>query len=489
MDLRQVREFVLRRRLLYLWPSGFCTSGGGPDESGPVSLYRATMGAPSQAQPRRVFLETYGCQMNVADSELVSGVLSRHGYLRTPDPAEADVLLLNTCAIRERAEERVLGRLSELLRYKTARPAVQMGLLGCMASHLRDRLLDAAPYLDLIIGPDGYRDLPRLLEQGEDPRIDVRLDRGETYADLEPELAEGPRAWLTVMRGCDKFCTFCVVPFTRGRERSLPPDAVLSQVEAAVALGKREIVFLGQTVNAYSAEGVDFAALLRRAAAIDGLERIRFTSPHPSNVSDDLIEAFADEPKIMPYMHLPLQSASNGVLEAMARDYKIEEYRDLLYRFREAVPSLALSTDIIVGFPGEEERDFEETAAFLEEVRYDFAYLFKYSPREGTRAFKIPDSVSEEEKGRRLTRLIERQEQISFEKNRELIGAEVEVMVEGEARRNEGFVFGKSRNFKTTVFPDPGVTMGTVVRTRVESATAHTLKGMVSALSGFSDWH
>lgn len=434
------------------------------------------MSANPESAPRKVFLETYGCQMNVADSELVGGVLHRHGYLRTRDPAEADVLLLNTCAIREHAEERVLGRLSELLQYKHARPSVQLGLLGCMASHLREHLLDRAPYLDVIVGPDGYRELPSLLADGVDPRVDVRLDRDETYSDLTPDHGPGPRAWLTVMRGCDKFCTFCVVPFTRGRERSLPPESVVAQVEAAVAAGKREVVFLGQTVNAYRADGVDFGGLLRRAAAVDGLDRIRFTSPHPSEVSDAMIAALADEPKVMPYIHLPLQSASDRVLEAMARDYTLEQYRALLARLRDAVPGIGVSTDIIVGFPGETEEDFESTASFLEEARYDFAYQFKYSPREGTRAYKIPDTVSEEEKGRRLRQLIERQEEISFEVNQSQIGREVDVMVEGPARRPPDHAVGKTPDFKTTVFRDVGVEPGTCVRVRVDRAGAHTLR-------------
>jgi tRNA-2-methylthio-N6-dimethylallyladenosine synthase len=434
------------------------------------------MSAPSEARPRQVFLETYGCQMNVADSELVGGVLARHGYLRTTDPAEADVLLLNTCAIREHAEERVLGRLGELFQYKSARPGVQMGILGCMASHMREQLLARAPYLDLVIGPDGYRELPRLLEEGVDPRVEVRLDRGETYADLTPEHGPGPRAWLTIMRGCDKFCTFCVVPFTRGRERSLPPEAVVAQVEASVAAGKREVVFLGQTVNAYRFGDVDFGGLLRLAARVPGLERIRFTSPHPSEVSDSMIEALASEPRVMPYLHLPLQSASDPILSVMQRDYTIDQYRALLARVRERVPGIAVSTDIIVGFPGETEDDYRATADFIEEARYDFAYLFKYSPREGTRAYRMEDSVTEEEKGRRLRLLIDRQEEIALERNRAQIGLEVEVLVEGPARRPPDHVFGKTPNFKTTILPDTGVAPGGLVRARVDSATAHTLR-------------
>ncbi len=448
-----------------------CAVQGGP-----------TASSPSGPSPRRVFLETYGCQMNLADSELVRGVLRRGGYQETADPEQADVLLLNTCAIREHAEERVLGRLSELLRYKQARPAVQLGLLGCVASHQRERLLDRAPYLDVIVGPDGYRDLAELLDGASDPQVEVRLDRGETYADLTPEHAPGPRAWLSVMRGCDKFCSFCIVPFTRGRERSVPPDAVIAQVRAAVAAGKREVVFLGQTVNAYRSGGVDFAGLLHLAAGVEGLERIRFTSPHPTEVSDAMLDAMAQEAKVMPYLHLPLQSASDAVLERMARGYTIGAYRTLLARIRERIPGVAVSTDLIVGFPGESEADFVATARFLEEARFDFAYLFKYSARDGTRAARWPETVDEEAKGRRLRELIDLQEAISLERNTSLIGREVEVLVEGPAKRPDGFVVGKSRELKTTVFPAGEHRSGDLVRVRVESASAHTLRSTPLAL-------
>ncbi len=424
---------------------------------------------------RRVFMETYGCQMNVADSELVGGVLRRHGYEKTADPADADVILLNTCAIREHAEERVLGRLSELLRYKYARPSVQLGLLGCMASHQRERLLDRAPYLDLVIGPDGYRNLPEILAAGGDPLVEVRLDRDETYADLMQDHGPGPRAWLSVMRGCDKFCTFCVVPFTRGRERSLPAHAVVSQVEAAVAGGKKEVVFLGQTVNAYNQDGVDFGELLRCTAAVEGLERIRFTSPHPSNVSESMLDAMAGEAKVMPYLHLPLQSASDPVLAAMRRDYTIDEYRALLADIRRRIPGIAVSTDVIVGFPGESEEDFARTAAFLDEARYDFAYLFKYSPREGTKAWSLGDTMSEEEKGRRLRLLIDRQQEISAEVYGTWVGEEVEVLVEGPAKHPEGWVVGKTADFKTTVLDGAGLAPGDLKRVRITKATSRTL--------------
>jgi len=455
-----------------------------PVDELPGSALATPAGEPPGAAPRRVFLETYGCQMNVADSELVRGLLAREGWVVVPDPAEADAILVNTCAIRENAEERVLGRFTQLLQHKQARPGVQLGLLGCVATHQRERLLERAPWIDLIVGPDGYRDLPVLLRGGTDPRIEVRLDRDETYADLAPDLAPGPRAFLTVMRGCDKFCTFCVVPFTRGRERSLPAEAVLEQVRSAVGEGKREVVLLGQTVNAWRHDGLDFGDLLRRVARVPGVERIRFTSPHPSDVGESMIDAMAGEEKVMPWLHLPLQSASDAVLAAMQRGYGLDEYRRLLERIRARVPGIAVSTDVIVGFPGEGEVDFEATESFLREARYDFAYLFKYSAREGTRAWKIEETVDEAEKGRRLERLIALQEAISLERHREQVGREVEVLVEGPSKRPPGHVHGKTRDFKTAVLPGDGIEPGALVLARVEDATAHTLLAVPAATAG-----
>src|SRR5581483_4374996 len=266
---------------------------------------------------RKVYLETYGCQMNIADSQTVRAVLRRAGYDATADPAEADVILLNTCAIREHAEERVIGRLSDLARLKQARPEVQLGLLGCMAQHNRAALIERAPSLDLIAGPDAYRRLPELLGRGGfEPTVDVRLDRGETYGDIAPEYEKSVRAYVTAMRGCDRFCSFCVVPYVRGRERSVPPADILREVRTLAAAGVREIVLLGQTVNAYRFDRTDFAALLRMVAAVEGVERIRFTSPHPCDMSERLIAAMAEEPRIQPYLHLPVQSGSNRVLAA-----------------------------------------------------------------------------------------------------------------------------------------------------------------------------
>ncbi len=431
---------------------------------------------PEAAAPR-VFIETYGCQMNVADSELIGAVLRRAGYAAAVSPEEADVILLNTCAIREHAGDRVLGRLGDLARLKHARPELRLGLLGCMAQHNRAALVEKAPWLDLIAGPDSYRRLPELLGRARfDPAVDVRLDRAETYADIAPEHEGGVRAFVTAMRGCDRFCAFCVVPYVRGRERSVPPEAIVADIRGLAARGVKEVVLLGQTVNAYRRGETDFGRLLRLVAAVDGLERIRFTSPHPCDMSDSVIEAMATEPKVQPWLHLPVQSGSDRVLAAMERGYTVEEYLGLVERLRAAIPALALSTDIIVGFHGEEESDFRATLELMAALRYDSAFSFKYSPREHTRAFKLGDTVSEEDKGRRLAEVIARQERISLERNRGLMGERFAVLVEGPARRGNGMLAGKTPQFKTAVFgAADSIKPGAIVTVRVQSATAHTL--------------
>ncbi|MGE0823380.1 MAG: tRNA (N6-isopentenyl adenosine(37)-C2)-methylthiotransferase MiaB [Candidatus Binatia bacterium] len=433
---------------------------------------------------RKVYIETYGCQMNLADTELLIGILKPHGYEPTKAADQADVILLNTCAIREHAEERVLGRLGELVHHKVRRPDVRLGLTGCMAQHHRDRLFDKAPFLDLVLGPDAYRTLPSLLTQDDhnDPLVAVRLDREETYADISPVRGEGVRAWVTVMRGCDKFCTFCIVPYVRGRERSVPFAALLTQVRELAAQGYKEVVYLGQTVNAYHSEEYDFADLLRQTAIIDGIERIRFTSPHPSDMSERVIDAMATCPKVAPYLHLPLQSASNRVLEKMERGYSVEQYAALVERLRATIPGLALSTDIIVGFPGEDEVDFRYTYDFMKAIRYDSAFMFKYSAREGTKAYKWEETVSEAEKGRRLQEVIALQEQISGEINHQTIGHTVDVLVEGPAKRQKDWLAGKNGQFKTVVFPstEKREQEGALLSVYVTSATAHTLIGNVA---------
>jgi tRNA-2-methylthio-N6-dimethylallyladenosine synthase len=431
---------------------------------------------------KRVFLETYGCQMNVADSELMAGVLERAGMELVERAEDADAVILNTCAIREHAELRVLGRLGEFANLKSRNPDLVVGVAGCMAQHLRKRLLDQKRVLDLVVGPDGYRDLPNLLRRAASvPTADVRLDRDETYGDLEPRRHAGVRAWVTVQRGCDKFCTYCVVPYTRGRERSLPLPELVRQVEQAAAQGFREIVFLGQTVNSYHDGTHDFADLLRAANDVAGVLRIRYTSPHPSDFSERLIDAMVQCGKVMPHVHLPLQSGSDRVLAAMERSYTLAEYVRVLARVRERIPGVAVSTDIIVGFPGETLADFEATREFMAHARYDSAFLFKYSARPDTKAYRMPETVDEEDKGRRLQLLIDQQHAISGEIMDGFLGREVEVLVDGPSWRGKGDtapqLHGKSREFKTVVWADDGAAPGTLRRVRVVGATPVTLLG------------
>ena len=420
--------------------------------------------------------------MNVADSQTVSAVLRRAGYVSADRVEDADVILLNTCAIREHAEEKVLHRLRELARLKQSRPEVKLGLLGCMAQHNRVAIMEKAAFLDVVAGPDSYRRLPEMLGRAGDnynASIDVRLDRAETYADITPDYGGGVRAYVTAMRGCDKFCAFCVVPFVRGRERSIPPSDLMREIGELAARGVKEVVLLGQTVNAYRFGDTGFSALLKMVASIGGIERIRFMSPHPGDVSDSLIEAMATEPKVQPHLHLPIQSGSDRILAAMERGYTVAEYLALVARVRAAIPAVAISTDIIVGFHGEEESDFEATTDVMRAVGYDSAFMFKYSVREHTRAFRLGDSVSEEEKGRRLIALIALQEEMSIARNRAMVGREFPVLVEGPARRGGGMMAGKTPQFKTAIFAVDTAAVGTAagdtVNVRVDSASSHSL--------------
>ena len=439
--------------------------------------------------PRILYVETYGCQMNKADSELIVGLLSRDGYRQTDDMQQADVILVNTCAIREHAEQRVMGRMSELNRLKHANPDLILGLCGCMSQHLGEKILDRAPYIDLVVGPDGYRRLPEMLRSldgteepvigGRESALNLSWDRSEHYLDVDPVREAGVNGWVTIMRGCDKMCSFCIVPFVRGRERSTPHHEIIRQVERLAEEGYREVTLLGQTVNKYQDGPVDFANLLRMVADVDGIDRVRFTSPHPNHFPDHLIDTMAAQPEICPHTHLPLQSGSNAILKTMRRDYTAEAFLDVVERLRSRIPHITLTTDVIVGFCGETEADFQATFDMMEAVQFDSAFMFKYSPRTGTAADKrLEDDVPEAEKGRRLTAIIERQKQISETRNQNYIGQTVEVLVEGQSRRDADRLFGKTDGFKTAVFPARAdITPHTIIPVHITHATPFTLFG------------
>ncbi len=435
----------------------------------------------SSVMGRRVYIETYGCQMNVSDTELMMGVLKRAGYQNASSPDLADVIVLNTCAIRDHAEERIIGRLSQLSEIKQKRPDVIMGVSGCMAKHVSDTLMAQAPYVDLVVGPDSYRRLPELIaEASDDSAMDVRLDRDEGYLGLDPLRQDGTNAWITIMRGCDKFCTFCIVPYVRGRERSVSALEIVRQAQVAAQEGFQEVTLLGQTVNSYTDGTYDFADLLSMIVDVDGIRRVRFTSPHPSDFSDALIDVMAANDEICRFVHLPVQSGSDLVLAAMKRTYTVDEYMALVEKLRNAMPGLCLSTDVIAGFPGETEADFEATLALMREVRYDSAFMFKYSERKGTVAFReLPDTVSEEEKSRRLEAIILLQNTVSGEINQAYIGRVESVLVHGDARKGEGKAIGRTDGFKTVVFPRDGAANNTFVDVEITETTLRTLTGRI----------
>ncbi len=449
----------------------------------PAAPRPAAAPAPAPAAPR-VYVETYGCQMNVADSDLLGSVLAGAGYAAAPRAEDADVIVVNTCAVREKAEERVIARAAELGALKRRRPGTVLAIVGCMAEHLKEGLATRAPAVDVIAGPDSYRRMPELLASARataqapaPPLVDVKLDKAETYEGLSGATGgDGVSGFVTIQRGCDKFCTFCVVPFTRGRERGTPPREVLRQVRELALAGYREVMLLGQTVNSYVWDDVTFAELLRAVARVDGIERIRFTSPYPVDFTDDVIAAIAEEPKICKYVHLPVQSGSDAVLERMRRGYTVDGYRAIVARLRRAVPEIALSTDILSGFAGETDADHAATLALMRELRFDSAFMFAYSERDLTfAAKKLPDDVSPEQKRRRLAEIVALQEQISAEVFAAQVGRRERVLVHGPSKRDPAQLMGRTDGFKTVILP-PGVgAVGELVDVTIARATMATL--------------
>ncbi len=426
------------------------------------------------------YLETYGCQMNLADSEWVAGLLDKSGYRRTPQLEDANIILLNTCAIREKAEETVHSRLGRLAELKQKDPSVLIGVLGCMAKNLADSLLESKPYVDLVLGPDSYRRLPEIIRQrqtGLDHPVDTRLSRLEVYDDLFPSRQSGVNAWLTIMRGCDKFCTFCVVPFTRGRERSRSVESLVAEAEDAIDQGFVELTLLGQNVNSYRHGEARFPDLLAAIAAVPGIRRIRYTSPHPSDIDRRLLETMAAHPNICKSIHLPLQSGADRILQRMNRTYTQGEYLSLVALIREILPDCSLSTDIIVGFPGETEGEFAATLDVMAQVAFDSAFTFKYSVRPGTKAAEYHDQVPEQEKQARLERLLELQKPISLERNRAYVGRIVEVLVEKESKKSSYQWAGRTDSNKWVVFDKEHARIKDFVNVHIDSSYGVALKG------------
>jgi tRNA-2-methylthio-N6-dimethylallyladenosine synthase len=521
-----------------------------------------------QISPRRTaYVETYGCQMNVSDGELMQGILAGAGYGIAQRPEDADVILVNTCAIREHAEQRVLGRVGELNRIKTSRPDVVIGVTGCMAQRMGQTLLERAPYVDLVMGPDGYRGLPGVLarvrpalgagstdyghghvhghvhggasagfagdastsvsstDQGHgqvhgqvhggasaglagdvsagaasgrrvlpvlgvsaatpaaaeaaSTRLAVlELTADENYEGLEVRRSSRVSAWVPVQRGCDHRCTFCIVPYVRGPEKNRDPQAVLDEVRGVAAQGITEVVLLGQTVNSYAAGGWSFARLVRAVAHVPGIRRVRFTSPHPNDVTPDLIDVMATEPAVCKQLHLPVQSGHDRTLKRMLRRYTVETYLDTVRQVRAAVPGIALSTDVIVGFPGETDEEYEATVDLLREVRYDDAFLYKYSPRDGTPATRLPADqfVAADVAQARLERIIDIQRAIQAEINRAEVLRVLEVLVERPAK-SAGDMLGRTDGYKVVAFPGNDTLVGRYVHVRLTATTGATFQG------------
>jgi tRNA-2-methylthio-N6-dimethylallyladenosine synthase len=450
------------------------------------------MSAGGSSLPRHVHIETFGCQMNEYDSELVRTLLTREGFVITEDRECADIILMNTCAIRENAHTKVYTHLSDLKALKKSRPLV-VGVLGCMAQNLKQDLTRQEPLVDLLAGPDAYRQLPMLIrnavqaqEQGGHAKaVAVDLSEFETYDDIIPERIPGVNAWIAIMRGCDNFCSFCVVPYTRGRERSRDPQGVLDEAARVAGEGFRQITLLGQNVNSYRSGDWDFARLLAAVADTPGIERVRFTSPHPKDFPSPLLKAVASHPKICKHIHLPAQSGNDRILDMMNRTYTRREYLALIDRMRSMNPRIALTTDIIAGFCSETEAEFEDTYRLLEEVRYQSAFIFVYSERTNTiAARKYADDIPQEVKSRRVTALVELQRRISAERNREFLGKTVPVLVEGDARKSPLQAMGKSDENITVIWEktDLQCRPGQMVACSIYDASASTLYARATGL-------
>jgi len=438
---------------------------------------------------QKIFLETYGCQMNEYDSELVRSILKKENYEFVSDEFKADIVMLNTCAIREHAHRKVYGRVHNIRHARKA--PVLIGILGCMATNLRQDLLeDRSLKIDFIAGPDSYKRLPQLIKEASDEgqkSYDVTLSEFETYSDIYPDGEDRDKyanksrvnAWIAVMRGCNNFCTFCVVPYTRGRERSRSPENIIDEVRRLSAEGFKQITLLGQNVNSYCYDEYDFAYLMNEVSKVEGIERIRFSSPHPKDFPDSFLDLMATNPKICKHVHLPLQAGNNRILDLMNRTYTKEEYLSLVEKTRKKIPHVTITSDIIVGFPTETDEEFEDTLDVVRKSQFDVAFTFKYSERQGTVASKkYPDDVTEAVKTERIMRLVELQKEITYQKNRAHIGSIQTVLLEPYPEaKNTNQMPGRTDGNILVIIPLGPYKGGDIVKVHITDATPHALKG------------
>lgn len=421
--------------------------------------------------------------MNFADSEIINRILKSGGYNISDSINSSDVILLNTCSVRDHAESKVMQRLNELKRQKERNPSLVIGVVGCMAERMKYNLIEEKKLVDLVIGPDEYRKIPFLIDNlistGE-KGIAVRLSRVETYDDIEPLRTNGLSAWISVMRGCDKFCSFCIVPFTRGRERCRELKSIVNEIKNLAENGCREVTLLGQNVNSYRSGEFDFADLLKFCAEAAHDMRIRFTTSHPQDFSLKLIEIIASYKNICKYIHLPLQSGSNRILSLMKRNYTVEHYLEKINTARTLIPDVTFSTDFISGFPSESKEDHKMTLDAMKEIEFDGAYMFKYSPREQTQAYKLDDDVPDEIKTRRLMKIIELQREISYKRNLELVGKNFDVLIESLSKKSHEMLAGRTDGNKSVIIPRNGTEIGEIVNVKILKVNSSTLFGEIT---------
>ena len=433
---------------------------------------------------KTVFIETYGCQMNEYDSELVKSILDKNDYKIVPTLEEADIVLINTCSVRENANRKIYARVHEIKHAFPENPK-KVGILGCMVTNVKDTLLKLP--LDFMAGPDSYKKLPELVEKSyltKEKLTDTKLSRTETYADITPTRKKGNNAWIAIMRGCNNFCSFCVVPYTRGRERSRTVDDIVLETQKLVDEGFHQVTLLGQNVNSYNDNKNDFATLLERVSEIDGIHRVRFTSPHPKDFPDNLIEQLADNPKICKQLHLPFQAGSDRILTLMRRTYTSQQYLELVDKIKTRIPEIVLSTDIIIGFPTETFEEYLETENIVKKVQFDSSFIFKYSEREGTLAAKkYPDDVPAEDKTKRIVQLNEIQKEISFQKNLAHIGQTHTVIVEKlGTKKSKTDIQSRNDGNKIVIFQSENIAVGDTVDIDIVDASPHVLRGKIISL-------
>ena len=434
----------------------------------------------SKKNGHSVFIETYGCQMNKADSEIITGLLVTEGYHITECQEEADVVLINTCSVRNHAEQRALGRINVLAKWKKEAPDRKLGVIGCMAQRMGEALLSEKPFIDFVIGPDEYRKLPHLIDNGQyEFRVFTKFHTKETYNNIQRGRQSGITGWVTITRGCNNYCSYCIVPYTRGRERSRRAEEILLEIAEMSEQGIMEVILLGQNVNSYEDGRNRFSDLLRMCGQVQKILRIRFMTSHPKDLSDDILDTIATEKNICPHIHLPVQSGSNRILELMNRKYTREQYLGLIEKARNRIPGVAITSDILVGFPGETETDFKATYTLMEEVRFDEAFTYRYSPRQETRAAQMEDHLTEEMRLDRLDKIIQLQRRITLQKKREMIGQCVEVLPEVLSKQSPDEWMGRTPTNHVVIFPKKNISLGQPVTVLIETCKGSTLRGIV----------